>query len=162
MNFEKLKSKNYKLKNWRTNVMKNQLNVLLADLAVEYHKLQNFHWYVAGQDFFNVHAQLENYYDAINEAIDEVAENMLMIGEKPAASLKEFLEISKIKEAKAEKITSKEVFKEVLKDYNYLLNSVKSIKQEADKNEMYLISALMDDYIKQFSKNIWMLSQVVA
>ncbi|MDD4848616.1 MAG: DNA starvation/stationary phase protection protein [Bacteroidales bacterium] len=141
--------------------MKSQLNVLLADLAVEYHKLQNFHWYVAGPDFFAVHAQLENYYDAINEAIDEVAENMLMIGEKPAASLKEFLEIAKIKEAKAEKISSKEVFSEVLTDFNYLLNSAKLIKKSADSEDLYLISALMDNYIQQFSKNIWMLNQVV-
>lgn len=32
--------------------MLESLNQFLADLVVEYHKLQNFHWYVAGMDFF--------------------------------------------------------------------------------------------------------------
>ena len=41
-------------------------NHLLADLIVEYHKLQNFHWYVKSKDFFTVHAKLDEYYNYIN------------------------------------------------------------------------------------------------
>ena len=32
--------------------MEKLLNKLLADLVTEYHKLQHFHWYVKGGDFF--------------------------------------------------------------------------------------------------------------
>ena len=64
------------------------LNKLLADLVVEYHKLQHFHWYVKGADFFQVHAKLEEYYDEINEAVDEVAELMLQCKLKPASTMK--------------------------------------------------------------------------
>ena len=142
--------------------MEKQLNNFLADLVVEYHKLQNFHWYVKGKDFFTVHAKLEELYNGINNAIDEVAENILMIEGKPLASLKDFLEHASIKESKMEHIQSKEVFKEVLADFNYLLTSVKEIKKEADEKEIYIISALMDEYIKQFTKSIWMISQVVC
>ena len=39
------------------------LNQLLADLTVDYHKLQNAHWYITGKDFFQVHATLEELYD---------------------------------------------------------------------------------------------------
>ena len=77
--------------------MEKQLNQLLSNLVVEYHKLQNFHWYVKGKDFFPVHAKLEELYDYVNEAVDEVAEHLLMIGGKPKASLKEFLEAASIK-----------------------------------------------------------------
>ena len=59
--------------------MVEKLNHFLADLVVEYHKLQNFHWYVKGPDFFTVHAKLEEYYDYISDAVDEVAEKILMI-----------------------------------------------------------------------------------
>lgn len=142
--------------------MEKQLNNFLADLVVEYHKLQNFHWYVKGKDFFTVHAKLEELYNGINNAIDEVAENILMIEGKPLASLKDFLKHASIKESKMEHIQSKEVFKEVLADFNYLLTSVKEIKKEADEKEIYIISALMDEYIKQFTKSIWMISQVVC
>ena len=73
--------------------MENKLNKLLANYVVEYHKLQNYHWYIKGKDFFQVHAKLEDIYNGINGAIDELAENILMIGYKPLASLKDFLEV---------------------------------------------------------------------
>lgn len=142
--------------------MEKQLNNFLADLVVEYHKLQNFHWYVNGKDFFTVHAKLEELYNGINGAVDEVAENILMIEGKPLASLKDFLDHASIKESKMEHILSKDVFKEVLVDFNHLLMSAKAIKKEADEKEIYIISALMDEYIKQFTKSIWMINQVVC
>lgn len=141
--------------------MKKELNNLLANLVVEYHKLQNFHWYIKGKDFFQVHAKLEDLYNGINGMIDEVAENMLMEGIKPIASLKEFLEVSSIQEAEAESIKSKYIFKEVLKDFNIILNQVVEIKKFADEEGNYLISASMDEYIKQFKKSIWMINQVI-
>lgn len=141
--------------------MEKNLNKLLADLVVEYHKLQNFHWYVKGKDFFAAHAKLEEYYNYINSAIDEVAENILMLGMNPKASLASYLEIAEIKEADEKHKLVKDIYKEVLSDFSYLLKSVEGIKAEADKEDNYLISALMDDYLKQFSKSIWMISQVV-
>ena len=139
--------------------MENKLNKYLADLVVEYHKLQNFHWYIKGKDFFPVHAKLEELYDGINGAIDEVAENILMINGKPLASLKDFMKNASIEEAEAEYINSDKIFEEVLKDFNILLSESKEIKKFADENEEYIISALMDEYIKQFSKSIWMIGQ---
>lgn len=141
--------------------MEEKLNKLLADFIVEYHKLQSFHWYIKGKDFFTVHAKLEELYNFINQAIDEVAEAILMSGNKPAASLAEFLEISKIKEVNSQHIVSKEVYETVLSDFNYLLNNIKEIKEIADNQNNYLISSLMDDYIKEFTKSIWMINQIV-
>lgn len=141
--------------------MENKLNKLLADLVVEYHKLQNFHWYVKGKDFFAAHAKLEEFYDYINEAVDEVAENILMVGGSPKASLKAYLELAEIKEADEDHKKVKDIYKDVLADFSYLLASVKDIKAAADEESNYLISSLMDEYIKQFSKSIWMVRQVV-
>ena len=141
--------------------MEKQLNHYLANLVVEYHKLQNFHWHVEGEDFFPVHAKLEELYDGINAAIDEVAENILMIQGKPLASLKDFLENASIEEAEAEYIESDDIFEEVLKDFELLLKEVKEIKKAADEKEEYIISALMDEYIKQFTKSIWMIGQTL-
>ena len=84
-----------------------------------------------------------------------------MIGFQPVASLKEFMELSKIEEAKDQQLSSKEIYNTVLKDFNYLLEAIKEIKQLADKEDNYLISSLMDDYIGNFTKSIWMLNQVV-
>lgn len=140
----------------------NKLNHLLANLVVEYHKLQNFHWYVKGADFFNVHAKLEEYYDSINEAVDEVAESILMLDGKPLASLKDFMANASIQEAEAEFLKSDKILDEVAKDFNLLLAEVIEIKKAADAEENFIISAMMDDYIKDFTKSLWMLKQLKA
>ena len=63
--------------------MNNKLNKLLANLVVEYHKLQNYHWYVKGKDFFQAHAKLEELYNHINGAVDEVAD---VVGDGPLSA----------------------------------------------------------------------------
>lgn len=138
----------------------NKLNHLLANLVVEYHKLQNFHWYIKGSDFFTVHAKLEDYYNDINKAVDEVAESILMLEGKPLASLKDFAANASIKEAEAQFIKSDIILAEVEKDYSLLLAEVIEIKKAADAEENFIISAMMDDYIKNFTKAVWMLKQV--
>lgn len=140
----------------------NKLNHLLANLVVEYHKLQNFHWYIKGSDFFTVHAKLEDYYNDINKAVDEVAESILMLEGKPLASLKDFAANASIKEAEAQFIKSDIILAEVEKDYSLLLAEVIEIKKAADAEENFIISAMMDDYIKNFIKAVWMLKQVKA
>lgn len=140
----------------------NKLNHLLANLVVEYHKLQNFHWYIKGSDFFTVHAKLEEYYNDINKAVDEVAESILMLEGKPLASLKDFAANASIKEAEAQFIKSDIILAEVEKDYSLLLAEVIEIKKAADAEENFIIAAMMDDYIKNFTKAVWMLKQVKA
>ncbi len=141
--------------------MVEKLNIYLADLSVLYHKLQNFHWYIKGKDFFVVHAKLEEYYDNIKESIDEIAEHILMIGGQPEATLESYLKLSKIKEAPAKEVTSDKIYEEVIKDFEYLLASVVDIKKDADEASDYLTSSLMDDYIKNFTKSLWMLKQTL-
>ncbi len=142
--------------------MEQNLNLLLSDLVVEYHKLQNFHWYAKGRNFYAVHEKLEELYNGFLVTIDEVAEAMLMCEMKPVASLAEFTANTKIKEVKAEFIDGLEIFKHVLEDFTYFIDSVKSLKVLADENGNYLISAMMDNLIAQFAKNIWMMRQVVS
>ena len=136
-----------------------KLNKLLSDLNVFYRKLQNYHWNVVGKGFFTTHEKLEEYYNEINEQIDEVAEHILAIGGVPLATLKDYLNTTKITEAKNEKVTCEVVFSEIVKDYNELLQDSKNIKVLADENNEYKTSALMDDIIKDYSKKIWMIKQ---
>lgn len=139
--------------------LEQNLNELLSDLNVFYRKLQNYHWNVTGQDFFQAHSKLEELYNEINEQIDEVAEHILILGEEPLGTLKDYLERTNITEAENKKIKSQEVFQTILKDYKNLLEKVTEIKEKADEQKEYSTSALMDDYILDYSKIIWMLKQ---
>lgn len=136
------------------------LNCLLSDLSIFYRKLQNYHWNVSGKNFFIMHAKLEEYYDEINEQIDEIAEHILMLNHEPLGSMKDYLNNTCIAEAKNEKIDECEVIKNIIIDYNTLLKKVTEIKENADSKKIYSTSSLMDNYISLYMKNIWMLKQI--
>ena len=139
--------------------MEKKMNALLSDLVVFYHKLQSYHWYVKGNSFFQAHAKLEEYYDAINEQIDEVAETSLMSGFKPVSRVAEFTALTKIKETSGDYTDVNAVFSDILKDFKYLLKNAEELKADADKADNYLISAKMDDFIATYRKAVWMISQ---
>lgn len=142
-----------------SNVLTPSLNHLLANHIVEYHKLQSFHWYVKGPDFFQVHAQLEELYNGVNETIDELAELILQIGGAPLSSLKEFLAEASIQERASEFTGSNEVFQAVTNDFQALLDETVAVKRTADEVENYLVSAALDGLIASYSKSLWMLRQ---
>ena len=125
----------------------NDLNLLLSNLNVFYRKLQNYHWNVFGNDFFTVHEKLEEYYNEVNEQIDEIAEHILMIGGQPLGTMQEYLNTTRITEAQNIKIESKKIFENVMKDLDILLKQVTDIKKKADDNQNYATSSLMDEYI---------------
>lgn len=138
------------------------LNQFLSDLNVFYRKLQNYHWNIVGEDFFTGHSKLEEYYDKINEQIDEIAEHILMLGYEPLGTMKDYLANTCIEEAKNEKVKSAYIFENIVKDYETLLNKATSIKKKADEKEVYSTSSLMDGYISDYMKNIWMLKATIA
>lgn len=137
-----------------------ELNLFLSNLNVFYRKLQNYHWNIIGKDFFIIHAKLEEYYDTINKQIDEVAEHILMLQGEPLGTMKDYLVNATIKEAQNQKVSDSVVFENIIKDYEVLLQQSSKIKKEADEKNNYLTSALMDNYISEYNKTLWMLKQM--
>ena len=137
------------------------LNLFLSNLNVFYRKLQNYHWNIKGEDFFNTHLKLEEFYNEINNQIDEVAEHILIIDGKPLGTMKDYLQITQIKEAENEKICSNKIFNNILKDYNILIQNVIKIKEDADNEKKYATSALIDEYLLDFGKKVWMIKQML-
>ena len=137
------------------------LNQLLCDLEIFAVKLQNYHWNVTGKGFFLTHEKLEEYYEEVRKQLDEVAENIIMHGAQPFGSMEDFVKHTQIAEAKNEKIKSLEIIKNISKDLEILNKDVELIKQEAEKSNDYLTSTLMDNYIEDYSKRIWMLNETI-
>lgn len=137
------------------------LNTFLSDLNVFYRKLQNYHWNVYGKDFFVVHEKLEEYYNEINEQIDEIAEHILMLGGIPLGTMQDYLNNTCIVEAKNEKIKDCQIYENIIKDYETLNKKVIKIKEEADSKKQYATSSLMDNYISLYIKHLWMLNKTI-
>ena len=141
-------------------VIKN-LNEFLCDLEVMNVKLQNYHWNVRGKGFFITHEKLEEYYDETREQIDEVAEHILSLGYQPLGTMQDFMKNSEIQEAKNEKIKSLEIIKNVIQDIQILNKKAIQIKQEAEKQSDYATSAVMDNYLGNYAKKLWMLNETI-
>ena len=139
--------------------LEKELNEFLADLNVFYRKLQNYHWNIEGKNFFVMHEKLEEYYDKINKQIDEIAEHILILGKKTLGTMKDYIEKSCIEEAQNAKIEGDIVLDKILKDYETLLQKAMCIKKLADEHHIYATSSLIDNYILEYSKIIWMLKQ---
>ncbi len=133
------------------------LNKYLANLHVLYTKLHNYHWNVEGRGFFTIHAKLEEIYDGINEEIDAVAERILMLGERPLASLADYLKVADIKEAPSEGIKSEDLAKILLEDFRTLIDSLREGIKVAQEVGDEVTVDMMIGALSNLEKQVWML-----
>lgn len=136
------------------------MNLLLANYHVHYQKLRNYHWNVKGPDFFDIHEQFEVTYNEARENIDEIAERIRVFGQTPMSTLKEYLEISEIKETTTE-FTAHEMVEEILKDFEILLSFMAEVVESAIENGDVGTEDMMKGYMKEIEKKHWMLSAFI-
>ena len=137
------------------------LNQFLCSLEIFNVKLQNYHWNVNGKGFFITHEKLEEYYDEIRVQIDEIAEHILALGGQPLGTMQDFMKNSDIQEAKNEKIKTLPIVKNVIEDLTILQQKAIKIKEEAENKSDYATSALMDNYLGNYAKKLWMLNETM-
>ena len=58
-----------------------------------------------------------------------------------------------------DQICSSEIYKNIINDFETLLERVNQIKEEAEKEKQYGTSSLVDEYILEYTKILWMLKQ---
>ena len=63
------------------------LNTDLADAYVLYHQLHKHHWNVEGAEFLEVHRFLQEVYEDVEAAADDLAERLQALGGVPHASM---------------------------------------------------------------------------
>ena len=140
-------------------MLNDKLNVLLANYAVEAHKIHNFRWYVSGPSFYNVHTDLDEVYGAMYDQLDEVAELILMNDGSPLGSMDSFLKNATLSEAAEGFKNPQEIYQAILADYEAIRAFAAEIKKDADAEDNFLVSAAMDEHIALLSKTIWMIKQ---
>lgn len=137
------------------------LNKQLADWNVLFVKLHNYHWYVKGNDFFTLHSKFEELYNEASVHIDELAERVLIIGGKPLATMRDYLDTSGIEEAK-KRVTSEEMVKDLVNDYNYLIDELKEGMEIADLENDSVTCDILLAIREQLAKHVWMLKAYLS
>ena len=139
-----------------------KLNPYLSDLVVMYLKLHDLHWNVKGKTFVQVHTYTESRYDDMAAKFDEIAELMIMHGEAPVASMKDYLELASVKELNKGQYSDEEVLKEVLKDTIHLKEEASEIRAELDKEDIFDAVAVLEGHIAGYAKEIWFLQSILG
>lgn len=136
------------------------LDQLNSTLLVETQKIHLFHYYIKGVNFFTLHKVLEEYYETVFDHVDDVAEEILKLGGKPTATYAGALSLSSVKEGVDKTPLEEEAMKqELIKDLKTIQVLIDQVHKEADSEEVYTTSSLMDDIESFYTKSIWMLTQ---
>ncbi|WP_026694309.1 Dps family protein [Peribacillus kribbensis] len=135
----------------------NILNQQVANWTLLYTKLHNYHWYVKGENFFTLHVKFEELYNEANQYVDELAERLLAIKGRPAATLKEVLEIATIKEAAGNETTN-EMVESLSSDFKQLIDELKQGMETAQQAGDEGTSDLFLGISVSLEKHLWMFS----
>jgi starvation-inducible DNA-binding protein len=137
------------------------LNQQVANLNVLYVKVHNYHWYVRGEKFFTLHVKFEEIYNDITLKMDEVAERLLTIKGSPVATMKEFLDITTIQEAKGNEDAGKMV-QNLIEDLatvsEEILEGIELAEQATDHVTADILTGIKGD----FEKHMWMLRSLLG
>jgi len=158
-----VKTKPYKL-GWSTEEIaeiSSALNLVLANYSVHYQKLRNFHWNVKGPDFFDLHEQFEKQYTEAHNNIDELAERIRIFGETPLSLMKDYLQVSEIKES-GTNLPSELMVRELLSDYRILLQHLFTAVNVAASHEDSGTEEMLKVFINHLEKSHWMLTSFLA
>lgn len=139
-----------------TKELAKELNVLVSTWSVQYTKLHNFHWYVTGPSFFTLHTKFEELYNEVTLHLDEYAERILSLGEKPTATLKEHLELSLIDEATG-KESAEEMVQAVVDDFTTIMDKLNTTMEKASEAGDDRTEDLMNGTYQSLEKHTWML-----
>lgn len=133
------------------------LNITLCTYQVFFHKLQNFHWNVIGNDFMDIHMITEELYRQSLENIDEIAERIRVFGETPKYTMKAYAQDSIIEETTHDKSADFMVL-EILEDIEALSETMLDIHEYAAKNGDIGSTHMVEKMIKNLETYHWKLS----
>ncbi|NOV01384.1 Dps family protein [Paenibacillus planticolens] len=137
------------------------LNKQIANWGLLFIKLHNFHWYVKGSQFFTLHVKFEELYNEAALHIDELAERLLSIGGKPAATMKAYIELSSLKEALGTETATKMV-EAVIEDFTILIQELKAGMQACEEVQDETTSDMLLAIQTSLEKHRWMLQSFLG
>ena len=100
------------------------LSLLLSDTFVLCTKTQNYRWNLLDARFYALHVLLEKLYRELAESVDEIAERIRMLGVLSPGSLKQFLEMTSLKEA-GDDLSGDEMLQDLLNDHETMISFIR-------------------------------------
>ena len=139
------------------------LNTLLADEHTLYVKLRNYHWNVVGMEFYTLHELFEEQYNSVKETADVVAERVRKIGYHSIGTMREFLEYTRIAEAKSNTLSAEEMIEDLVNTNEAIIRNLRSdIDKCTDEYHDEGTADLLIATIREHESMAWMLRSLLG
>ena len=138
-----------------------ELAKILATTYTLYLKTQNFHWNVTGPHFHDLHSLFQSQYEALSEAIDEIAERIRALDSFAPGTFTTFLKHSSIKEASGNP-KAKDMVRQLLNDHETAAKCAKQVLDAAENAGDDVTVDMMVERIQEHDKTAWMLKSILA
>ena len=138
-------------------VLINELNLLLSNFQVYYQNLRGLHWNIRGKRFFDLHVKFEEFYNDSQLKIDLIAERVLTLGGTPLHTFSDYISNSNIQVGK--NISKDEIAVQLVIDSLAELLAIERaiLNLSGDMNDEGT-NSMMSDFIAEQEKTIWMLN----
>jgi starvation-inducible DNA-binding protein len=140
--------------------LKKIADMLNDDLADEYlllTKTKKYHWNVVDPRFNDLHKFLDEQYEQISVAVDDIAERVRALGGKTRATLKEFISSSQIREDPGSYPDADSMLKNLLVDHEAIIKTLRKHIEECQQLKDEGTANFLTDKMEEHEKMGWML-----
>lgn len=130
------------------------LDNILSDLSVLNLKTKNYHWNIKGPRFIFLHELFQKHYEEMDDLIDELAEQIKILGGTPLGSMKEYLAKTDLKEA-GKNLSEDEMLKDLLKDHKHIVHALKEVIINYDEEPG--AQDMLTELLRFHEKSVWMI-----
>jgi starvation-inducible DNA-binding protein len=133
------------------------LNELLANTYALYLKTQNAHWNVQGESFHMLHVLFESEYQSLQNAIDDIAERIKILGGVIEASFEKFHEKSGVTENLSD-YRGINVLNTLAKDHDCVIFLIRRLLKKLEQSLDDGTKDLLVSRLKDHEKTYWFLN----
>ena len=138
------------------------LNTLLADEFALTVKTRNYHWNMVGPGFPALHTMLDDQYNQLDDAVDQVAERVRALGGRALGSMEAFLREARLQEAGEEELDEGGMVEALAGDHGRLAAQLRAdIRQAAAAGDEGTV-ALLGELLARHEKAAWMLGATLG
>ena len=133
-----------------------QMKVILGTNFGLYFKAHTFHWNVEGPDFAQYHGFLGDFYEAVFDQTDSIAEHIRALGSYAPTTLARMMELSKVQDIVA--IPSPLIMmSELAQDNDKYIMELRAGIAIADAADEPAVGNFLQDILDAHQKHGWML-----
>lgn len=142
------------------NVVVKSLQTQLANSFVVYLNYKHYHWQTFGPLFRDVHRLFDEFAGEVYETIDEIAERIRMIGQKPISRLDEFAATATAKSA-GKSLDMRQMIQEAQANAVLVIKEMRGFIKSAENADDPGTADVLIKFLQIYEKHEWFLRDIL-